>query len=390
MTSPRFSILIPTRDRQETFVHALATVVAQPGDDFEIVVADNASRPGVREAVEAVTSVPIRYVRSDTALTMDANWEKGLDACRGAFITILGDDDGFLPSTLEAARRILDMTQANLLSWDCHTYWWPDTIVPWNRNTLIVGYGGSLYAKQSRPTLVGFMKGSVPFGSLPMLYNSFAHRSLVEAIKQTHGTYFPVPSIPDVVSGVLLLSLTERFVHSDRPLTVRGNSGRSQGTSYWCRHLGAQRREESQRDEGTPLDRLIHPSLIPSPNLQILLASCRLWCQDLLFPGVADLKVDLGSVVDTLVHSLNLEPEAYEENLADARALAAKLGRSLDPSAIPPRQSVSRQPVSGPCLDENGRLTSLAVNGSLAGLRNVQDAARLAEALVPALELHGT
>lgn len=386
MTSPRFSILIPTRDRQETFVHALATVAAQPGDDFEIVVADNASRPGIRAAVEAITSVPIRYLRSDTALNMDANWERGLDACQGEFITILGDDDGFLPSTLEAVRRILNVTRANLLSWPCHTYWWPDTIVPWNRNTLVVGYGSKVYSADSRNTLVGFMNGSISFGSIPMLYNSFAHRSLVGAIKQKYGTYFPVPYIPDVVSGVLLLSQTGRYALSTRPLAVRGNSGRSQGTSYWCRHLGAKRREESQKDEKSPLEALIHPSLIPSPNLHILLASCRLWCHEVLFPSDEELKVDLGPLVDELVASLNFEPEAYDDNLADVRALAAKLGRAIDPASIPPVQVRPRRPSSGPIADEKGNLTSLAVNGNLAGLQNIHDASRLAEALVPELD----
>ena len=370
----------------ETFVHTLATVVAQPGNDFEIVVADNASRPGVREAVEAVTSVPIRYLRSETILTMDENWERGLDACQGEFLTILGDDDAFLPSTLEAMRRILNMTQASLVSWACHTYWWPDTIVPWNRNTLFVGYGKQVFSRPSRHTLIGFMNGSISFGDIPMLYNSFAHRSLVEAIKQNHGTYFPVPNCPDVVSGVLLLALTDRFAYSDRPLTVRGNSGKSQGTSYWCRSHGEERRKVTQKEEGVPLEKLIHPALIPSPNLHIGLTSCRLWCQDILFPGVEELKVDTEGLVDLLVASLNFEPEAYDDNLADARALAAKLGQVIAPESIPPRQDRVRRPSSGPDTDQSGRLTSMAVNGDLAGLQNVFDAARMAEAIVPSLD----
>jgi hypothetical protein len=387
MTSPHFSILIPTRDRVETFIHTLATVVAQPGDDFEIVVADNASRPGIREAVDAVTSVPVRYLRSETILNIDANWERGLDACRGDYVTVLGDDDAFVPTTLEAVRRIQQSARADLLSWAVHTYWWPDTFVTWNRNQLYVGCGDQVLSNSSRETLVRFMDGSIPFGSLPMLYNSFVHRSLLARIKEKHGTYFPIPHLPDVVSGVLLLSLTDRFVYSDWPLAVRGNSGQSQGTSYWCRSLGAERREATQKEEGITLDKLIHPALIPSPNLQILLASCRMWCRDLLFPGVEEFRIDPLSVVGKVLATLNDEPEAYDENLADAKALAAKLGLSIKPAAIPARRPLLRRPQFGLLKDQNGRIAAIGVNGALAGLRNVRDAAWLADALMPGMDM---
>lgn len=389
MTSPRFSILIPTRDRVETFVHTLKTVVDQPGDDFEIVVADNASRPGIREAVDAVTSCPIRYVRSDTILSMDANWEYGLEACTGEFVTVLGDDDAFVPSTLEAVRRILKASQAKLLSWGTHTYWWPDTIVEWNRNTLYVEYGHDVSWMDSRKVLVGFMNGTVTFGTLPMLYNAFAHRSLLDAIKQKHGRYFSIPNSPDLVSGVLLLTLTDRYAHSKRPLSVRGNSGRSMGSAYWCRSRGAEVRKAGHQQGGVPsLDKVVHPSLIPSPNLQILLASSRLWFQDLLFAGDKELAVDTSRLVDTIVSTLNFEPEAYDDNLADARALAAKQGRTIDSSKIPPRQPRARYRPRGPITDNDGKLAIMAVDGDLARLQNVHDAAWLAESLMPLLDTY--
>ena len=140
MTSPLFSILIPTRDRGPTFTYALQTVVAQAGNDFEIVVADNASGPDVKEAVDGVKSCPITYVRSDQILPMTDNWIKGLEACKGRYITVLGDDDGLMPSALSIARLVIDKTKSKLISWNLHNYWWPDSIVEYNRNYLFVKY----------------------------------------------------------------------------------------------------------------------------------------------------------------------------------------------------------------------------------------------------------
>ena len=121
MNSPKFSILIPTRDRPKTFVHSLASVAAQAGDDFEIVVADNASGPDVKAAVDAVTSCPVTYIRSEEILPMTQNWINGIEACRGEYITVLGDDDGLMPSALQIVRRILARSPQSLVCWKTHS-----------------------------------------------------------------------------------------------------------------------------------------------------------------------------------------------------------------------------------------------------------------------------
>lgn len=81
MSTPQFSILIPTRDRAMTLRHTLETVADQAGS-WEIVVADNASGPGVRQVVAelAARRPNIRYLRSDTVLPMAENWERGIAA----------------------------------------------------------------------------------------------------------------------------------------------------------------------------------------------------------------------------------------------------------------------------------------------------------------------
>src|SRR5262245_10979854 len=138
MAAPRFSILIPTRDRPATLRHTLATVLAQRGDDYEVVVADNCSGPETRALVEALGDARIRYARSAELLPMAVNRERGLKLCAGEYLTVLGDDDGFLPSTLQLARRLIEVTASPLISWRRHTYWWPDAIVPWVRHKMRV------------------------------------------------------------------------------------------------------------------------------------------------------------------------------------------------------------------------------------------------------------
>ena len=92
MGNPRFSILIPTRDRPATLRHTLATAISQPGDDYEVVVADNCGSPATKLVVDEAASRGRRivYLRSDEPLTMGENWERGLSACSGDYVTVLG------------------------------------------------------------------------------------------------------------------------------------------------------------------------------------------------------------------------------------------------------------------------------------------------------------
>jgi glycosyltransferase involved in cell wall biosynthesis len=158
MTAPRFSVLIPARDRPDTLRHTLATVAAQGGGDYEIVVADNCGGAEIRRIAEQFAGPALRYLRSDEILPMAANWERGLGACSGEYVTVLGDDDAFLPSTLAAARKLIALTQAELISWRAHVYWWPDTIAYWHRNRLFVNLGGGASPVKSRPTLEQFYR----------------------------------------------------------------------------------------------------------------------------------------------------------------------------------------------------------------------------------------
>ena len=84
MERPRYSIVIPTRQRHETLRACLQTVVNQRSDDYEIVVADNASSPETREVCESFRSPKLRHLRCDDALSMNDNWERAIDAGAGS------------------------------------------------------------------------------------------------------------------------------------------------------------------------------------------------------------------------------------------------------------------------------------------------------------------
>jgi glycosyltransferase involved in cell wall biosynthesis len=102
MTTPRFSVLLPTRNRIDLLEEAIETVRAQDYADWEIIVSDNASAEDVRGLVERIGDPRIIYLRSDTPLPVTANWNRAMDAARGHNVVMLGDDDGLTPGYFTA------------------------------------------------------------------------------------------------------------------------------------------------------------------------------------------------------------------------------------------------------------------------------------------------
>jgi glycosyltransferase involved in cell wall biosynthesis len=381
----RFSILVPTRQRPDTLLATLATLMWQTGDDYEIVVADNCGDEQVAAVINAVQQrhPRVKHLRSDQVLPMSANWERGLAACSGEYISVLGDDDGFLPSTLDVVRGMVATTDARVIAWDVHTYWWPDTIVYWHKNRLYVALGNNEWGWiDSRAALVETYRNAASFGDLPMIYNGFIHRDIINTVIDRFGAYFvPAHLAPDVSSGIINLAHTSRYLYSRRPLAVRGNSKRSNGTSFWARSLGKEQQTIYLKEEKTTIEKLSHPSLTASQNIWFAVASLKLFLKDLLFPHDNELQIDCSSVIRTVLATLNDDPEAYDDNLAEAVQLADKIGFAIDPKTIPAKTTAtpSRKHLQGPA--GSGTNLTIGINCTLANVFDVAAAARLAEAL---------
>jgi glycosyltransferase involved in cell wall biosynthesis len=391
---PQFSILVPTRQRPDTLASTLATLVTQAGDDYEIVVADNFGDAEVAKVIAEAqrASTSIKHVRSSRVLPMAENWENGLAACSGAFVTVLGDDDGFMPSTLATARKLLTSSGTKVLSWNVHTYWWPNTIAYWNANRLYVSFANSVEWRHSRSVLLAFFRDELTFGALPTIYSAFVHRDIINTARNKYGRYFVAPELsPDVTSAIINLIQTERFLHSNHALAVRGNSKNSTGTAHWARAFGKEQRETYLKEENRKLEELSHPNLIPSPNLGFAIANLKLFLKELLFSDDRDIEVDRITVVKSAIANLNFEPESYDDNLADALQLADKLGFNVDPNTIPPKLPLTtRDRYQGAGYNQRSEL-SICVNCDQAKIFNVAEAACIAEAISspPTLTISG-
>jgi glycosyltransferase involved in cell wall biosynthesis len=112
-TAPRVSIVIPTYRRPALLAEAVASALGQTGfHDYEVLVLDNdadAPTPNSAEEMVARYGDPrLRYLRNAQNLGMTGNWNRGLEVARGAWMTLLHDDDLLCPAFLERMAPLFD------------------------------------------------------------------------------------------------------------------------------------------------------------------------------------------------------------------------------------------------------------------------------------------
>jgi len=231
-----FNIIVPTRDRAETLVHCLRTIVNQDYEHLNIIVCDNFSQDNTKEVVDSFADKRIKYINPGKRISMSHNWEYALGHVADGWVAIVGDDDGLLPNALVTLAEAIETTGCRgLISKRC-TYFWPDSLTVNNRgvfvdNNLTVPVTSGVEIRNSRQWLGKLMRGEAFYYDLPMLYTGgVVHVSVINKARDSHGTFF-LSMIPDVYSGIALASVLNEYVMLHEPVFVSGVSAKSNGAS---------------------------------------------------------------------------------------------------------------------------------------------------------------
>jgi hypothetical protein len=230
MAAPRFSVVVPTRERAETLRFTLQTCLDQDFDDYEVVVCDNHSSPATRAVVESFAAPRLKYLRAPRPLSMSDNWELAVGQAAGEYVTVLGDDDGLLAHALPELDRLVRRTGARAVRWSVVFYTWPNVALEGEGNYLALHLCRELHTVEAVPAMAGVIASRGCYSYLPMLYNAVIHRDLLAELRARAGRLF-ANNYPDVYSGFALGYLAGTYVAVSLPMSVCGISGRSNGVA---------------------------------------------------------------------------------------------------------------------------------------------------------------
>lgn len=376
---PRFSLVIPTLRRPDTLEHALETLTAQRHDDVEIVVQNNGNDPATRDVVQMNHDPRVRLFGTDEVLPMTDNWERALENCTGDFVTFIGDDDGLLPDACDAAAAAL-LDDDEIVSWEPCLYFWPSFADDARRNLLQAptGLDFTVQMRTSRQLVERVYAFDLHYSKLPMIYNSFIGRTVIDRVRHRFGRYF-FGSSPDITSGVINAISCERFLQSSRPLSVAGISKHSNGF-----RLTQMETVVTQQDLERDFPLLTEADPAAATNLEFGIAVDLEQIGSALL-GEENLPLNKRGLIRSIASAANNNPSRYDDTLALVRRLVAENGFDAESFWIPAR--MNRPDVLPVGLHVRGPGEVLfVIDGDAVELSSVADAARLVSQLVPRVD----
>lgn len=105
---PQVSVCIPTYRGAATIAEAIESVLAQSFTDFELIVIDDGSPDDTRAVVQRFNDPRLVYLRNESNLGPQGNWNRCLYEARGTYFKLLPHDDLLHPLCLERQVAVLE------------------------------------------------------------------------------------------------------------------------------------------------------------------------------------------------------------------------------------------------------------------------------------------
>jgi glycosyltransferase involved in cell wall biosynthesis len=232
-SQPRYTVIIPTRNRSEYLEAAILTALGQESDDFELVVSDNHSEDGTAEMLSALKDRRLRVIRPPMPLAMVQHFEWVLRQAKGEWITVIGDDDGLMPFFFEFADAL---TRGPASDFDAiygpkPSYQWPGLETLYGRNVIRFDAHSGRETELSSEVMDRVSYGDDSyFGHAQFYTGTLFRRSLLERIRarQTEGRIYH-SFTPDASSVVATLLNTDKILKVGLPFAWGGSSPKSTG-----------------------------------------------------------------------------------------------------------------------------------------------------------------
>jgi glycosyltransferase involved in cell wall biosynthesis len=111
---PKISIIICTYNRGLFIEKAIESALAQSFSDFEIIIADDASKDNTESIVNRFTQIDrrIKYFKNEINLGISKNRNRAISMAQGKYVAILDSDDSWTDK--EKLKKQFDFLEKNL------------------------------------------------------------------------------------------------------------------------------------------------------------------------------------------------------------------------------------------------------------------------------------
>jgi glycosyltransferase involved in cell wall biosynthesis len=364
----KFTVIIPTRERGITLRHAIETCVAQPYDNLQIIVSDNASQDDTRDIVHSFSDSRIRYVNPGRRVSMVENFEFAFSHVQSGYVVSIGDDDGLAIDAVNKAQALILETKARALVSDFAQYMWPN-VESSAANQLMFSSRQGFEMRSAQTYLNKVLYRRHPFNHLPCIYYGFIDTTLINQLKNQQSGRLFMTSVVDVYTAIALSAHLDQYCFSFEPLTINGTSGRSNGASFM--QISKDESEKKRWFEENTQTR--QPPFYASGGIKMLIAEACHALEQTDTSSVKNLGLNYNEILQQSIEDLLLYPKfGFVEK--DILKLARDFGAEVDsPNFLRRlRAKVHLYADRGPKF-----LRGVIVDASTHGATNVNTAAQL-------------
>lgn len=233
---PQYTVIIPTKDREQYLYHTLRTCTEQSYPNLKIIVADDASTDNTAEMVNKMIERDSRIsiITRKQRVGMRENFEDALRHVTEGYVIALGGDDGLLPDAIESINIIIQKKHIPLLTWCPSVFEYPTSENPDGQFSICRRIKDKII--NSKEFLARQTKNFnyVSDVECPMFYvKGVASIELINRVKsRTKDGYFYSCPTPDGYSGIVLAGEVDNYYFSGEPFSIYGVSPSSQGQVY--------------------------------------------------------------------------------------------------------------------------------------------------------------
>ena len=238
MQSPKYSILIPTRNGANYVLYAIKSILNHTYASVEVIVSVNHSSDDTLSVVSGIQDRRLTVIIPPEPLSMAKHYEWCLCHANGEWVTILGDDDALLPWFFEVVDELLlkwERKSIDAVSFRRVYYFWDgcqdvfDSVIDFAAQKKEHLISGGL-------TILATLLGAKKHYDLPQIYtNNIVKRQCIINIKERCGGFFYHELTPDVYSGVAVALSANRILRSEYPVFWTGTSPKSVGMAFSSR-----------------------------------------------------------------------------------------------------------------------------------------------------------
>lgn len=225
----KYSIVIPTRNRDEYLQYAIQSVINSPRKDIELIVSNNHSTDETKEILKKIVDPRVKIITPQNDLPMAGHYEFAIGHAKGEWITILGDDDAVMPHIFETLDSYISQyPDIDIISSARAYYFWKGCEDLYGQSVVIFKSHTKVELRSTKKDLIKVSQGLRSCFDMPQIYTTgIIKRSLYEEIKNKSGGFFYHSIIPDIYSVVALCLSRDKYLRVEEPLFWVGTSNKS-------------------------------------------------------------------------------------------------------------------------------------------------------------------